>query len=55
MPHDRPAADAATPIMQRDPADRRVTVIEVGTRDGLQIEPTILSTARKVEMSYIGG
>jgi len=28
--------------------DRKVEVIEVGTRDGLQIEPTLLSTERKI-------
>jgi hydroxymethylglutaryl-CoA lyase len=32
------------------PADRRVTVIEVGTRDGLQIEPALVPTARKIEI-----
>lgn len=41
---------SGTPRMRRDPADRRVTVIEVGTRDGLQIEQTLVSTARKIEI-----
>jgi hydroxymethylglutaryl-CoA lyase len=36
--------------MPRDPADRRVTVIEVGTRDGLQNEPRAVPTARKIEI-----
>jgi hydroxymethylglutaryl-CoA lyase len=36
--------------MARAPSDRRVTVIEVGTRDGLQIEPTLVPTARKIEI-----
>jgi len=43
-------AGAAAPRMARDPADRRVTVIEVGTRDGLQIESTLVPTARKIEI-----
>ncbi|WP_326540857.1 hydroxymethylglutaryl-CoA lyase [Pseudorhodoferax sp.] len=30
--------------------DRRVEVVEVGTRDGLQIEQTIVPTARKIEI-----
>jgi hydroxymethylglutaryl-CoA lyase len=31
-------------------ADRRVEVIEVGTRDGLQIEKTIIPAARKIDL-----
>lgn len=45
-----PDSPARGPRMQRDPADRRVTVIEVGTRDGLQIEPELVPTARKIEI-----
>ncbi|MEI7445007.1 MAG: hydroxymethylglutaryl-CoA lyase [Burkholderiales bacterium] len=41
---------SGTPRMARDPSDRRVTVVEVGTRDGLQIEPVLVPTARKIEI-----
>lgn len=44
------APSGTLPRMSRDPADRRVTVIEVGTRDGLQIEPTLVPTARKIDI-----
>lgn len=56
MPPNTPAAPqgGVAPRMLRDPADRRVTGIEVGTRDGLQIEPALAPTARKIAIVESG-